>query len=615
MSDQVYAKTQIQQKTLIGASPKNNLLQSTCTQNHSSNSVADSALHFGHDFSQIPVYSSHPPMLQAKLTVNQPGDVYEQEADRVATQVMRMTDSGPAVSNDENGTKTSFMRKQSNEPQADTGTAIANVPPEVHSVLSSGSGRPLDTTTRAFMEPRFGHDFSRVRVHTNSDAADAARAIQARAYTVGRNIVFAPGEYSPESGRGRTLLAHELTHVVQQGFGTRQQAVQMKKNDPEEKTVADPLEATQKEALAAVGAIESNWKTLAKVAAPYDLLKPWIAHGDAVVALIRAHTTASLEAMRAKDSELASAYTLAVGTDKITYDYIAWHVTAYVNLLSLRSGVNELVDSFDHDKREFTGRANAERLARQLKKASDGLKADSGDELALVRRDVPLVVHARTKREVTITVTSPAIDPKVRTVFEQHTERARKLQVSIQQSADIINQFVDGAFEEGLEQAAEALKEYYNVRKMLSGPKGGDKPKQEKQTKQETKPDVQPIPLLPPDEEKRRKKSFVMRFQVQWNSKGGGPTFSQVATAPADPGVTTGQAITALNAAVASVTPDAAKEAAEPAAAKQRKWILSRPPGGIDKGGYSQSEYFVYKRYTDARVDVENLVGHNLRKH
>src|SRR5205823_3074876 len=111
----------------------------------------------------------------------------------------------------------------------------------------------------------------------------------------------------------------------------------------------------------------------------------------------------------------------------------------------------------------------------------------------------------------------------------------------------------------------------------------------------------------PPEEERRRKKSFVMRFQVQWNTKGGGPTFSQVATAPADPGVTTSRAVTALNATVASVTPNAAKEAAQPAAAKQRKWILSRPPAGIATSGYSKSEYFAYRGYTDARVDVENL--------
>ena len=77
-------------------------------------------------------------------------------------------------------------------------------------------GHPLDPTTRALMEPRLGHDFSRVRVHADGEAATAARAVQARAYTIGRDIVFGSGEYRPATVEGRRLLAHELTHVVQQ---------------------------------------------------------------------------------------------------------------------------------------------------------------------------------------------------------------------------------------------------------------------------------------------------------------------------------------------------------------------------------------------------------------
>jgi hypothetical protein len=89
------------------------------------------------------------------------------------------------------------------------------VPPVIHEVLRS-PGQPLDANTRAFMEPRFGHDFSSVRVHTNVKAAESARAVDALAYTVGRNIVFGSGGYAPSSSEGRRLLAHELTHVAQQ---------------------------------------------------------------------------------------------------------------------------------------------------------------------------------------------------------------------------------------------------------------------------------------------------------------------------------------------------------------------------------------------------------------
>ncbi len=90
------------------------------------------------------------------------------------------------------------------------------VPPIVHEVLRS-PGKPLDQDTRAFFEPRFGHDFSHVRVHHDTQAAESARAVDALAYTVGRNIVFAPGQYTPETSDGKRLLSHELTHVVQQG--------------------------------------------------------------------------------------------------------------------------------------------------------------------------------------------------------------------------------------------------------------------------------------------------------------------------------------------------------------------------------------------------------------
>lgn len=95
--------------------------------------------------------------------------------------------------------------------------SVSRVPPFVHDVVSS-PGRPLDAATRSFMEPRFGHDFSKVRIHTDAKAAESADAVNAHAYTVGRDIVFAQGRYST-GAQSRQLLAHELTHVVQQGSG------------------------------------------------------------------------------------------------------------------------------------------------------------------------------------------------------------------------------------------------------------------------------------------------------------------------------------------------------------------------------------------------------------
>ena len=177
--------------------------------------------------------------MQTKLTVNQPGDRYEREADRVADRVMRMSlpgsDTGSAVSASGAsslqrmcacGGTCDHCRKE--QPQADgfiqrkrvtEGVpGIAEAPPLVHEVVRS-SGRPLDPSTRAFMEPRFGYDFSRVRVHTGPEAASATSSVNALAYTVGSDLVFGEGQYRPETHEGRGLIAHELVHTLQQGVG------------------------------------------------------------------------------------------------------------------------------------------------------------------------------------------------------------------------------------------------------------------------------------------------------------------------------------------------------------------------------------------------------------
>lgn len=105
--------------------------------------------------------------------------------------------------------KKRLQRKATSHSQPET------APPTVHEVLRS-PGQPLDAATRAFMEPRFGHDFSQVRVHTDVRATNSARAMNAAAYTVGRDVVFGAGQFMPHSAAGLQLLAHELVHTVQQ---------------------------------------------------------------------------------------------------------------------------------------------------------------------------------------------------------------------------------------------------------------------------------------------------------------------------------------------------------------------------------------------------------------
>ncbi len=182
------------------------------------------------------------PFFQAKLTVNKPGDEHEREADAVADQVMRMPAFVPSagkqgdvpivqrmhfmpVSGVQRACTHCEQEKQKEEEKEgvqrkETGGGDAGgktAPSVVSEVLSSGGGQPIEGGTRQFMESRFGHDFSQVRIHTDARAAESASAIRARAYTSGRNVVFGSGEYQPGGEGGKRLLAHELVHVEQQG--------------------------------------------------------------------------------------------------------------------------------------------------------------------------------------------------------------------------------------------------------------------------------------------------------------------------------------------------------------------------------------------------------------
>ena len=121
------------------------------------------------------------------------------------------------------------------------------VPGIVEEVLRS-PGQPLGAETRAFMEPRFGHDFSKVRLHTDARAAESAQAVNAAAYTVGSDVVFGAGECAPETSKGSRLLAHELTHVVQQADGKAEAAQTAK-------ALSEPLDPAEAEAERAAGSI------------------------------------------------------------------------------------------------------------------------------------------------------------------------------------------------------------------------------------------------------------------------------------------------------------------------------------------------------------------------
>jgi len=157
-------------------------------------------------------------LVQAKLRVGRPGDRFEQEADRVADQVMRMpAGAAPAaIAAPRISRKCAECEKEEKLQTKPAGSGpTAEAPASVYEVLHL-PGQPLDSAPRAFMEPRFGRDFNQVRVHTGRDAAESSRFMNAVAYTVGRDIVFGRGQYAPHTEPGRRLIAHELAHVVQQ---------------------------------------------------------------------------------------------------------------------------------------------------------------------------------------------------------------------------------------------------------------------------------------------------------------------------------------------------------------------------------------------------------------
>jgi uncharacterized protein DUF4157 len=186
---------------------------------------------FGHDFSSIsvfPVYGAAPKTIQSKLAISAPGDRDEQLADEVAEKVMRAPD-------DENsGSLEATLRTNTATPQppcqncgesrqlklqgswttSDTEEVDGRIESEALSL--QGGGSPLPDSSRAFFESRFQHNFADVRVHTDARAAQLARGVNARAFTLGRNIVLGSGEYAPGTREGKRLLAHELAHVVQQ---------------------------------------------------------------------------------------------------------------------------------------------------------------------------------------------------------------------------------------------------------------------------------------------------------------------------------------------------------------------------------------------------------------
>jgi hypothetical protein len=203
------------------------------------------------------------PAVQMKMTVSKPGDKFEREADTMADKVMRMPDRTPVTPEPGGPPQISRLQRKCTECEEEEvqrqamegemeeeeegslqAKEAAGQAAEVTSGVQAqidglrGGGEPLSESVRAFFEPRFGRDFSQVRVHTGVQAAAAAHSINALAYTIGNYIVFGAGQFAPETPAGRRLLAHELTHVRQNARGAAGPPVQ-RYEGPEHQDLGD----------------------------------------------------------------------------------------------------------------------------------------------------------------------------------------------------------------------------------------------------------------------------------------------------------------------------------------------------------------------------------------
>ena len=176
---------------------------------------------------------------QPKLFVNQPNDNYEQEADAMADKVMRMPGNGkkretffkPAISLIQRKCEHCEEEEKKIQRKENNNEAMVSSSNENY-INSLSGGKALTQNERSFFEPRMNHDFKNIRIHTDSMANESAKDLNAIAYTNGNNIVFASNQYEAGTYYGKQILAHELTHVIQQQKGIHKHSIQRLKVNP-----------------------------------------------------------------------------------------------------------------------------------------------------------------------------------------------------------------------------------------------------------------------------------------------------------------------------------------------------------------------------------------------
>ena len=199
-------------------------------------------------------------VLQAKLKMSTPGDHYEQQADQIADQIMR----GSNIENSQLSPAKDIAQLKHD------GSENASQQPHVWPPNDGGS--PLPYSIRDFFEPKFNRDLSQVRIHTGNEASQSAESINAKAFTMGQNVVFNKGQYDPATSQGQRLLAHELTHTIQQSGHTsasHEGMVQREENTPDQSSAGvsvTDIFPFPKDSQVVLGRIMNDWilKTISK---------------------------------------------------------------------------------------------------------------------------------------------------------------------------------------------------------------------------------------------------------------------------------------------------------------------------------------------------------------
>lgn len=338
------------------------------------------------------------------VRLSQPGDALEREADTMAEQV---------------------MRKAAPEQRASGSVGSASEPP---SGLVPAGGRELDAATRAFMEPRFGFDFSRVRIHDGPAAAQSAHGVNARAYTVGQHLVFGAEEYAPATHEGRRLIAHELAHVVQEAGGGGQPVLQ---RDVRKEEAKDPKQAaTTSQDLAVVFGDDEGLSTMASVLAK-----------DVPVVVVRTADDLAKQLKSIKGS-LKTLYFFAHMTDD---GNLMFHTRSKQDYVPAATIAEKVKGAAQVENLNFQGCSIAQAPA-EMNRIAVSLKATraTGSTCTLVEQTAPPV---KVKGKPIIRP-EQLMDKSVKAAFEKGLKDARALFVDKKKKC-ILNDTVDGYFQTG----------------------------------------------------------------------------------------------------------------------------------------------------------------------